>query len=62
MWIYVYKFDKYGCLLKCKARLIIQSDQQAKIANRGDIYAAILAARSFQTFIAIAARFDLELK
>ena len=36
MWVYVYKFDKQGCLLK--------------------------SARSFRTFMAIVARFDLELK
>ena len=36
------------------------SDQQVK--EVGDTYAATLAARSFRTFMAIAARFDLELK
>ena len=47
MWVYVYKFDKHGRLLKCKARLVVRGDQQAKTANRGDTYAAILAARLF---------------
>ena len=60
MWIYVYKFDKHGRLLKCKARLVVRGDQQAKAEL--DTYAATLAARSFRTFMAIAARFDLELK
>jgi len=60
MWVYVYKFDKHGRLLKCKARLVVRGDQQAK--GVGDTYAATLAARSFRTFMAIAARFDLELK
>jgi hypothetical protein len=23
MWVYVYKFDKHGRLLKCKARLVV---------------------------------------
>src|SRR5215471_12403725 len=61
MWVYVYKFDKHGRLLKCKARLVVQGDQQAK-AGLENTYAATLAARSFQTFMAIAACFDLELK
>ena len=26
MWVYVYKFDKHGCLLKCKARLVVRDD------------------------------------
>jgi Reverse transcriptase (RNA-dependent DNA polymerase) len=61
MW--VYKFDKHGRLLKCKARLVVRGGQQAK-AGREDtyVYAATLAARSFRTFMAIAARLDLELK
>ena len=60
MWVYVYKFDKHGRLLKCKARLVVRGDQQAKVG--GDTYAATLVLRSFRTFIAIAACFDLELK
>ena len=61
MWVYVYKFDKHGRLLKCKARLVVRGDQQARV-GREDTYAATLAARSFRTFMAIAARFDLELR
>ena len=60
MWVYVYKFDKHGRLAKCKARLVVRGDQQAK-SMIGDTYAATLAARSFRVFMAIAARFDLEL-
>jgi hypothetical protein len=60
MWVYVYKFDKHGRLAKCKARLVVRGDQQAK-STIGDTYAATLAARSFRVFMAIAARFDLEL-
>ncbi|QGA21642.1 hypothetical protein EYB26_009353 [Talaromyces marneffei] len=60
MWVYVYKFDKHGRLLKCKARLVVRGDQQVGL-NQGDTYAATLAARSFRTFMAIAARFDLEM-
>ena len=61
MWVYIYKFNKHGGFVKCKARLVVRGDQQAKTRVE-DTYAATLAARSFRTFIAIAARFDLELK
>ena len=60
MWVYVYKFDKHGRLAKCKARLVVRGDQQDK-SKIGDTYAATLAARSFRVFMAIAARFDLEM-
>jgi Pyruvate/2-oxoacid:ferredoxin oxidoreductase delta subunit len=60
MWVYVYKFDKYGRLLKCKVCLVVCGDQQVGL-NQGDMYAVTLAARSFRTFMAIAACFDLEM-
>ncbi|KAE8551356.1 hypothetical protein EYB25_005241 [Talaromyces marneffei] len=61
MWVYVYKQDKKGRLVKCKARLVVRGDQEKRDDMR-DTYAATLAARSFRIFMAIAARFDLELK
>ncbi|RYP68913.1 hypothetical protein DL771_006402 [Monosporascus sp. 5C6A] len=61
MWVYVYKFNKHGWLQKCKARLVVRGDQQLKNAC-GDTYASTLAGRSFRALMAIAARFDLELK
>jgi hypothetical protein len=60
MWVYVYKFDKHGRFQKCKARLVVRGDQQAKSIHE-ETYAATLAGRSFRTLMAIAARFDLEL-
>ncbi|RKK10738.1 hypothetical protein BFJ65_g14733 [Fusarium oxysporum f. sp. cepae] len=60
MWVYVYKFDKHGRFQKCKARLVVRGDQQAK-GRLQETYAATLAGRSFRTLIAIAARFDLEM-
>jgi len=60
MWVYVYKFDKHGWLVKCKARLVVRGDQQAKSVYEST-YASTLAGRSFRTLMAIAARFDLEL-
>lgn len=59
MWVYVYKFDKHGRFLKCKSRLVVRGDQQARSPH--NTYAATLAGRSFRTLIALAARFDLEL-
>ncbi|KAL3708719.1 hypothetical protein TMatcc_006703 [Talaromyces marneffei ATCC 18224] len=61
MWVYVYKQDKKGRLVKCKARLVVRGDQEKRDDMR-DIYTATLAARSFKIFIAITARFNLELK
>ena len=60
MWVYVYKFNKHGYLKKCKARLVVRGDQQAKSAQE-NTYASTLAGRSFRSLMAIAARFDLEL-
>ena len=59
--MYVYKFDKHGRLLKCKARLVVRGDQQQRDVSE-DTYAATLAGRSFRTIMSIAAREDLELK
>ncbi|KAG6999890.1 Retrovirus-related Pol polyprotein from transposon TNT [Fusarium oxysporum f. sp. conglutinans] len=60
MWVYVYKFDKHGRFQKCKARLVVRGDQQAK-GRLQETYAATLAGRSFRTLVAIAAKFDLEM-
>jgi len=60
MWVYHYKFDKRGRFNKCKARLVVRGDQQA--VGSDETYAATLAGRSFRALIAIATRFDLELK
>ena len=56
----MYKFDKHGWSLKCKARLVVRGDQQEKSVLE-NTYASILAGRFFRTLIAIAACFDLEL-
>jgi hypothetical protein len=61
MWVYVYKFNKHGFFRKCKARLVVRGDQQPK-NGQDETYAATLAGRSFRALIAIAARFDLEMK
>jgi len=61
MWVYTYKLDKHHRLNKCKARLVARGDQQRNITAQ-DTYAATLAGRSFRMLMAIAAKFNLELK
>jgi len=61
MWVYTYKLDKHHRLIKCKARLVVRGDQQRNITSQ-DTYAATLASRSFRMLMAIAAKFNLELK
>jgi hypothetical protein len=61
MWVYTYKLNKHHQFLKCKARLVVRGDQQRNITER-DTYAATLASRSFRMMMAVAARYDLELK
>ena len=57
MWVYKYKFDEHGWLLKFKARLVARGDLQ--LTNM-DTFAATLAARLFRFLMAITAAFDLE--
>ncbi|EAQ84318.1 hypothetical protein CHGG_10722 [Chaetomium globosum CBS 148.51] len=61
MWVYTYKFNTRGFLAKCKARLVVRGDQQ-RVNHAEENYAATLAVRSFRAVLALAARFDLELK
>lgn len=53
MWVFTYKFDKDGYLVKFKARLVVCGDLQPTTGQ--DNYAATLAARVFRCLIAIAA-------
>ena len=57
MWVYKYKFDEQGWLIKFKARLVARGDLQH---TDMDTYAATLAARLFRFLMAITAAFDLE--
>jgi hypothetical protein len=60
MWVFTYKTDKHGYLVKCKARLVVCGNQQTK----GDLptRATTLASMSFRALMAIAAEHDLELE
>ena len=59
-WVFTYKLDQDGYFIKCKARICVRGDLQAK-DSIVSTYATTLAARSFRTTVAIAAQFDLEL-
>ena len=61
MWVFTYKFNQDNQFLKCKARLVVRGDQQRNITSQ-DTYAATLAGRSFRLLMAIAAKYNLELK
>jgi hypothetical protein len=58
MWVFTYKFDEDRYLYKFKARLVVRGDLQQ---DYGDTYAATLAAKIFQSLIALAAAFNLKL-
>lgn len=58
-WVFKYKFDEHGYLVKFKARLCARGDLQI---TTQDTYAATLAARTFRALMALAAAFDLELR
>jgi hypothetical protein len=57
MWVFTYKFDEDGYLLKYKARLVVRGDLQEQY---GDTYAATLAARLFRALMALACAFNLK--
>lgn len=59
-WIFTYKFDDAGFLSKFKARICVRGDQQPK--SDRETYAATLAGRLFRVLMAIAARWDLEVR
>jgi hypothetical protein len=57
MWVFSYKFNEDGYLVKYKARLVVRGDLQAQY---GDTYAATLAARLFRALMALACAFNLK--
>src|SRR3954453_8890522 len=59
-WVFKYKYDKHGFLIKFKARICVRGDLQP--LSEKDTYAATLAAKSFRILMALAARWDLLLK
>lgn len=59
-WVFSYKFDEDGYLIKFKARLCVRGDLQDEPVL--DKRAITLAGRSFRVMMAVAARFNLEIK
>jgi hypothetical protein len=60
MWVYTYKFDQDGFLIKCKARICVRGDLQTISAE--EKRAATLAARTARTLFALVAAYDLDLR
>ena len=58
LWVFTYKFDSDGYLLKHKARICVRGDLQF---TEQETYAATLACRTFRALMAITAVFDLEI-
>ncbi|KAM3509956.1 hypothetical protein MY10362_000299 [Beauveria mimosiformis] len=59
-WLFTYKFNPDGTLLRCKARIVVRGDLQA-LTESEETYAATLAARSFRIIVALAARFGMRI-
>lgn len=57
-WVFTYKFDEAGYLLKFKARICVRGDLQPKTDE--DNYASTLAFQVFRVLMALVAYFDLE--
>jgi hypothetical protein len=58
-WVFKYKFDTEGFLVKLKARICVRGDLQT---TEKDTYAATLTARIFRALISLATAFDMELR
>jgi hypothetical protein len=56
-WVFKYKSDKKGYIKRFKARLVFRGDLQPPSIT--DTYAATLAAKSFRTMMAVAAKWNL---
>ena len=60
-WVFTYKTNSSGELVRQRSRIVVRGDLQDE-ASIFSTYASTLAARSFRVLIALAARFDLEVK
>jgi hypothetical protein len=60
-WVWTYKLDEDGYLIKVKARLVVRGDLEPRQSSE-DIRAATLAAKVFRAMVALAAVFDLEME
>ena len=60
-WVFTYKVNSAGQLVRTKSRIVARGDLQED-ATIFSTYASTLAARSFRVAMALAAQFDLEVK
>jgi hypothetical protein len=58
-WVFTYKVNAQGVLIKHKARLCVRGDLQ-KLNPHEDVYAATATFKTFRTLMSLAAAFDLE--
>ena len=58
MWVFTYKYDTNGFLLKYKARLVVLRDLQTSTFR--DTYAATLAGQTFRALMVLVVAFDRE--
>ena len=58
MWIFIYKTDNDGFVIKCKARLIVCENQQE--AEKLSTKTIILISSAFRVLMIVMARYDLE--
>ena len=56
-WVFTYKFDDAGCLIRHKARICVRGDLQHQMTD--EIYAATGAYRSFRILMALVCAFGL---
>ena len=57
-WVFTYKFNKEGYLVKYKAQLVIYRDLQPQLDK--ETYTAILVTRVFRFLIALTVYFNLD--
>ncbi|KAM4058343.1 reverse transcriptase (RNA-dependent DNA polymerase) [Hirsutella rhossiliensis] len=57
-WVFAYKLDPQGYVIRFKARLVVRGDQQPE--DDEDTYAATLRARTFRLMMALCCLEDLE--
>ena len=57
MWVFTYKFDPDGFLVKYKARLVVRGDLEEVSAE--DVYASTLAIKIFRCLMALTSAFGL---
>ena len=60
-WVFTYKVDLHGTLIRCKSRIVARGDLQNE-ESIFSTYAATLAAQVFRIMMAIAAKNNLEVK